>query len=274
MTGAAIGLVLISALLHATWNALLKQARDTEAAAVIVVLGASLVSGVLALTVGPRQIPSAAVPWLLAAGAIEGVYFVTLAAALHRLPLQSAYGISRGLGVLIVWPVAALGLGEAVSALSLGGAALLSFGLFVQMRAVPRSSGVLFALACAGAIALYPVTYKRAIDLGIAEFSLFALSLAMAAPLQLLTLGRARVTRLRAAVADRNRLVIASSLCAASFLVFLSALKTQGPAHVSALRNTSVLVAAMYGWARGETFDARNVLSAAAIALGALLVAL
>jgi drug/metabolite transporter (DMT)-like permease len=264
--------VLASALLHAAWNAMLKRAPDTEAAAALVILGASGLSGALALTFGPAAVPGPAVPWIVAAGVIEAVYFVTLAAALARLSLQSAYGVSRGLGVLLVWPMSIAIFAEPATARSLGGAALLSIGLFVQMRTIPRSSGLWLAIACAGAIACYPLAYKRAIALDVSPYSLFALSLAMALPVQLAALGKARVPRLRAAL--RPIILVSAACCAASFLIFLHALKSSGPAHVSALRNTSVLFAAMFGWARGETLDGRALGSALLITVGAVLVAL
>ncbi|MCC6811759.1 MAG: EamA family transporter [Deltaproteobacteria bacterium] len=275
MPAAAIALVLLSAVLHATWNALLKGAEDKEASAAIIVTGAGSLSAALALAFGSGGVPRAALPWAFATGAVEAVYFLTLTAALARLPLQSAYGISRGCGVLFVWPIALVFLDEQATWLALFGAATLAFGLFVQMRSLPRSRGLLFALGCAAAIALYPATYKRAIDTGIAPSALFALSLAVALPVQIVGLGSRRGARLRAALSGERRwLAFAAVCCAASFLIFLNALKSAGPAHVSAMRNTSVLFAAAWGWARGEVVDARSLTSALAITVGAALVAL
>ncbi len=274
MSSVAIALVLVSALLHAVWNAALKQVSDTKAAAILIVFGASLVSGVLAIATGEFALPRAAALPLLVAGLIEGAYFVSLAGAIERLPLQSAYGVSRGLGVLLVWPLSAFFLSEQVSVLSLVGAALLSFGLFVQMRSLPRSSGLVYAVVCALTISMYPLAYKRAIRTGISPYVLFSLSLAMAIPAQLLMLGSARLQRIRSAAGAHWRFLVPCAIaCAASFLIFLCALKTTGPAHVSAMRNVSVLFASIFAWTRGETFDRRAVASAVLITFGAILVA-
>ena len=274
MSAVAIALVLVSALLHATWNAALKRVADTHAAAIVIVCGASLVSALLAVAMGELAVPRAATLPLIVSGVIEGVYFVSLAGALSRLPLQSAYGVSRGLGVLVVWPLSAFFLSEQVSPLSLLGAALLSVGLFVQMRSVPRSVGLAYAVVCALSISLYPLAYKRAIQTGISPYVLFSFSLALALPAQLAMLGDARVGRIRAAIRVNARLLVPCAVaCAASFLIFLYALKTAGPAHVSAMRNVSVLFASIFAWTRGETFDRRAVISALLITLGAVFVA-
>lgn len=272
MTALAVGLVLASAVVHAAWNAALKGHPDPEAAALAVVGGAALASALLALR-EPLP-PAGAAAWILASGAVEAVYFVTLGRALAALPLGTAYGVSRGGGQLVTWPVSALLLGEPAGPLALAGAGLLVGGLLARAGtagATPR--GLAWAGGCALAIGAYPLTYQQGLRAGVPHALLFTGSLAVAWPLQLLLLGPGRGPRLRAALAGRGpALALAALGCAASFLLFLVALGTAGAGRASAVRNTSIAFATLFGAWAGEPLDRRAVLGAAAITVGAIAV--
>ncbi len=274
MTSLALAAILASAVLHAGWNALLKRSPDPSAASVLLVALAAVLSGAMGLVVGASAVPPAAWPFLLATGLIEGIYFVTLTRALEQLPLGSAYGISRGLGLLLIWPFSALWFAEGLEAPVLAGATLLSLGLFALISSVGSRRGLAFAIACAVTITAYPLAYKGALHAGVDPFPLFAVSLALALPLQWLALGLGRGARLVAAWrAQPKRLAFAALICAASFILFLVALALAGAGRVTALRNTSVLVASLLGWLAGEPPTRRSVLSAVCITAGAVLVA-
>ena len=266
-------LALISAFLHASWNALLKTRRDQPTTGFIVVVNAMIISALLACATRGWQIPRGA--WLpIAMTALcEGIYFVTLLRALAALPLSSAYGISRGLGVLLMWPASALWLHEDVSTTALGGALLLTFGLFLTIRRVPRGPGVGWALCvCALAVGVYPLTYKRALEEGAPKFSLFALSLAGSLFIQFWALPGSRREKFAAAFRESPLPLFCFSLrffVRVSFLIWLYALEKSGAAHVAALRNVSVLFATMLGFAQGEEKSIRAVIAAAGIAAGA-----
>ena len=265
----ALAFVLASAVVHAGWNAILKRQPDPEAAAAVLVLGAALISAVLGAACGQLVPPLVSLPWIFASSFIEAAYFVALSRALARLPLGTAYGLSRGGGQLVTWPIAVLALGEHATGLTVLGAAVLLTGLVARVEWPIDRRGFAWAGACALAIGLYPLTYKQALDAGAPKFGLFALSLAGALPLQILVLGGPK--RLIAATeGKRILLVIASALCAASFLAFLAALALAGAGRISALRNISIVFATLLGWAQGEKRDARAIFGAAAITIGAV----
>lgn len=272
MSALALAAILGSAAIHAAWNALLKGAPDVGASSVAVSAGAAALTAVLGLAVGPWAVPDAAWPMVAAAGLVEGAYFVTLSRALTRLPLGTAYGVSRGAGLLFVWPLSVAVLGETATALEMFGAVLVSLGLFTLVRRGGSRAGLASAAACAASVGLYPVAYKAALERGASPYPLFALALAIALPVQVALLGDGRRQRLASALRGAPwRLGLASLLCAASFLLFLAALQACGAARLTGLRNTSVVFAAAFGWAQGEPSGARNVASALAIAAGALL---
>ncbi len=264
--------IFASAVLHAAWNAILKGAKDPQAGSLVVVLGACSFTTLLALVVGPARVPAEGVPWVLATGLIEGVYFVSLARALELLPLGTAYGLSRGVGLLLVWPLSVLLQAEVIDAWAVLGGALLSGGLFVLVTGARSRLGLGMAGVCALTIAAYPLTYKQALRVGVDPYPLFALSLALALPIQLLWLSGKRGPRLRAALFDRPLLlVLGAAACAASFLLFLVALRDGGAGRITALRNSSIVFAALFARLGGEPLTPRSLWSAAAVSAGAVL---
>jgi drug/metabolite transporter (DMT)-like permease len=64
-----------------------------------------------------------------------------------------------------------------------------------------------------------------------------------------------------------------AALCAASFLLFLFALRATGAGRITGLRNLSVLFAALWAWRTGEPMSRRGWASALALAIGAVLLA-
>lgn len=272
MTALALAAILGSAALHAAWNALLKRAPDHGAASAVIAGGAAAVTVVAAAFAGEWSVPRAGWPWVVAAGLVEAVYFVTLSRALTLLPLGTAYGLSRGAGLLIVWPLSVAMFGEALVTHEVAGAVLVAAGLFALATRAHSAAGLRAAAACAVTIGVYPVTYKGALAHGVSPFPLFAIALAIALPLQLAVLGPTRAGRLRRALASSpGALALAALLCAASFLLFLAALDVSHAGRITGLRNTSVLFAALFGRLAGERLTRRTALAMTGIAAGAML---
>ncbi len=274
MTIGALVAILLSAALHAAWNGLLKGCRDPEAAGAVLVLGAGLLSLLGGAVAGELAVPPGAWPLVATTGLIEALYFVTLGRALLHLPLGSAYGISRGLGLLLLWPASVVWFGEGLDGRGAAGAGLLSAGLLALITQVPSSLGLAYALGCAASIAAYPLAYKRALLAGVTPFALFGLSLAVALPVQLAGLGSGRRDRLSVSWrVHRLRILAGAALCAASFLLFLFALRGTGAGRITGLRNLSVLFAALWAWRSGEPMTLRGWASAIAVGVGAVLLA-
>ena len=95
-----IAAVLFGALLHASWNALIKSGDDKALdTALIHVLGCG-VGAALVLAVGlPRR---EALPWLAASVVIHVGYYVTLVGAYRHGELGFAYPLMRGTAPLLV----------------------------------------------------------------------------------------------------------------------------------------------------------------------------
>jgi drug/metabolite transporter (DMT)-like permease len=271
------GLLLASAFLHATWNALVKREREPQVAVVGVLAAALAFSLPVALAFPGGGLPGrAALLWGLGAGAFEAIYFVTLGQALARATYGAVYAVARGGALVVVWPVATLALREPFTPSGAAGAALVAAGVvLVAAAGHERASrgGIAFAAACAVSIAGYHVCYERALASGAAPAPLFALAFAVAMPA---VWAEGRLAGRVAAAARPGaglRLLLAGALATASFLLFLAGLSRSGAGVALTLRNTSIVFAQLLALALGEPLPRRQLAGAALVVLGASLVA-
>jgi drug/metabolite transporter (DMT)-like permease len=275
-------LVLVSALLHALWNAILKTQANKHVAGAAVVGMAALVACVVALLLwaasGVAPFAGASgVLWSVGAGVFEAAYFVLLVFSLEHAPLAVAYTISRGLAIIAVWPISVAFLGEPLDAVSVAGTVVLCVGLAANglEKGAGPPRGIVFSCLCGLAIAGYHLCYKQALATGSEPAAIFAVALAVAFPLNLIRLGRARFPALAAELRARPWSLLAiGSITAASFLIFLVALGRGGAGFVLTLRNTSIVFTALIGWLLGERPSRRQLVSACLVAAGAVVVGL
>lgn len=287
-----IALVLLSAFLHALWNALLRLESDKDrslmAAVVVATLFAAVVAGVR-WELGAAPFASlAGVGFTVLAGVMEASYFATLAKAMGLGRLGVVYTISRGGAVLAVWPLSIALFGELATVPSIAGSAVVVGGLALSGLGGARGGaggerrdrrGAMgWAVACAMSIAGYHLAYTAALREAVNPSACFALSLGVSAVINGLRLGRARGGggEAIAGLVRRRwpRLVVMGLVCSGSFLILMEALARGGAGHVLTLRNTSVLFAMGMAWRIGERPRRAEVAGAALVAAGATLIAL
>ena len=145
--------VLGAALLHASWNVLLKSGGDKELETMSIAIGSGLIGLVVAF-VFPAPAP-ASWPWLAGSAIVHILYFVFLAGAYRWGELSYTYPVMRGGGPMIVALVGAIALGEILPMKETLGVALICAGIlaFAAGRHDPRATG--FAIANAVVIAAY-----------------------------------------------------------------------------------------------------------------------
>jgi len=273
----ALVLVLSSAFLHASWNALLKRHPNPEVGVVSVISISVVGGGLWTLGMRGQAFPTASgLAWALVAGACEGIYLAALSRALKQAPLGLAYTVSRGGAMLLVWPVSVLWLGEAVSGWMVAGAVLLGVGLMVMNLTRPTGSaatGVAWAALAAVCIASYHLAYKLSLGEGAQPPALFATGLLVALPV--LVLERARklgwATLTREARVRPGLVVFTGIICTLSFALLLSALGSSGAGVVLTLRNTSITFALGLAALQGERLERRQLAGAGLVAVGAVL---
>ena len=272
----AVGAALLSALIHASWNALLKSGEDRVVDSALVALGWFLLGGAGIALGGP--LPARAVPYVIATALIHCVYWTALTKAYDAGDLSHVYTLSRGLVPLLVAVAALIVVREMPQPGHVVGIALVSIGVCAvgASRHAPLPA-TLWASGIACTIAAYSlVDALGARSAGSAfvysSWMLFASSL----PLACLALGRrGGRTLLRTARSAWRRGILAGVVSGVGYGIVLFA-QTRAPvAQVTALRETSVAFAAVIAWALlGEKLDARRWFGALTVACGALVIAL
>jgi len=268
-------LVLGAAVLHASWNAVVKRARDSLVMQAFIIA----VSAVIALPFGLALPPPAPETWLyiLAGVMIHGLYFGLLVKAYEIGDFSHVYPVARGTGPLIVAVAATVFLGETLSLRQYAGVALVSLGI-ISLAFTARDGGgrqaMKVALAVGALIASYTVIDGLGSRSGDEPFAFIAWLLVLSAlPIGVYAVWR-RGPR-RAIEAARRQIVpglLAGAVCGFGYAIVLWAYSRGTLAAIAALRETSVIFAALIGAALfGERFGARRILAAALVAAGAIL---
>jgi uncharacterized membrane protein len=259
----ALACVLASAVLHATWNILLKTAGDPLRTATVGMIAAFcvLVPGVAVgvLVLGQPTVPASAYAIGIASGLAEVAYFVFLAAAYRRGDLSVVNPLARGSAPLLIVIVGVVVLGEQLSTGAAIGVALLLIGLLTVQRPwrllreaqTGHRAAAGFALLTGFTIATYtsldrvgsqqaPPWFYAAILWGVA-----------AAGLGLIDLVRPRIADGAFAAAagslDVPRAVVGGLLTLGAYLLVLFALSRAPVSIVGPLREAAVLITSAYG---------------------------
>ena len=273
--------VLFGALLHASWNALIKSATDKELDTALIHSLGFFIAAPLLLAAG---LPAAAAwPYLAASSVIHIGYYLALAGAYRHGDLGLTYPVMRGCAPLLV----ALGshqlLGESLSLLAWAGVAAICAGVLLlglsRASASPpeqRSRALRFALVNALIIAAYTVIdglgVRAAGDAGAYVAALFLFD---GIPYLLVVLYQRGPQGRRAALAymaGRWRIASLGTVASlGSYAIALWAMTRAPVAVVAALRETSVLFAALLGtlWLR-EPFGAGKAMGVCTIVAGVM----
>lgn len=267
MAASALGLALAAAALHAAWNLLLAREGDPEA-----VTAVSLGFFVLALAplaAATWRVEGAAWPYIVASGALELAYVALLAAAYRRHELSLVYPLARGLAPVLALVVVVVVVGARPSTGEILGVLVVATGILL-VRGVRRGAqGAALAVTIAAAIAGYTVVDRYGIHHANAAPYLLLVMLgpAVAYPLS--------VGRERLATAVRPTAALIGVAAAATYLLVLLALRLASAPAVSAVRETSVVIATGLAWlVLHERVGRRRLAGSAVVAGGIALLAL
>ncbi len=275
MPAAALILALSSALMHATWNYLVKTARDRLVTAwALVIAGAAAFSPVLVAAGG---VDRSAWGHIVVSGVIHTVYALTLTRAYERGDLSTAYPVARGLAPMLVALGALVFLSEQLGAIAVVGLMVVSVALLVVAYepGALRSSG--WAVATGFVIAAYTVVDAsgvRAADHALAyTTAVFIANAVMLTPLVVVVRSPGEIGT--AVAAERWRTVLAGLLSLGAYALVLGAALVAPIGLVAAVRETSIVFGALAGAVLlREGMGVRRVSGSAAIVVGVVLLGL
>jgi len=266
-------LVLFAALVHATWNAVVKASGDRLLTfAAIHAMGTVLGIGAAFFVAFPEP---QVWPYLITSVVIHNFYYMFLLLSYRLGDLSEVYPIARGSSPLLVLLGAAWVAGEVPTAAGLGGVALVSAGIISLMfsRGRPTRAGmkpIAAALATGVLISTYTVIDGLGMRAGTSPWPYIVwLNLLEGIPFALYAV----MTRPRAVpaflAANWKPAAAGGCLTIIAYGIALYALTQGGMGHVSALRETSVLFAAVIGTVvLKEGFGPIRLFAAAVIASG------
>jgi drug/metabolite transporter (DMT)-like permease len=271
MHGYAVALVLLSAILHATWNAQLKGCDDRAQ----FMVSMCLTTGVLALICAPFVPWPSRSSWMCVAlsAVLHTVYNLLLLQNYKRSDLGSAYAIARGISPSLVTLGAFVLMRQRPSTFAVTGVVMISAGILLLSTGEAKSDkyATVSALATGVVIAAYTVVDGMGVQRSPTTLSytvwVFASYLFM--PVVLLLL---RMPVRAIALRSLPRPAGAGVFSLAAYTLVLWATHYADVGIVSALRETSVLWAVIIGRRfLGEAFTWRRTASAFIICCGVML---
>ena len=283
----ALALVLVSAVLHASWNLLAKHNRGNAVflwqalvASVVIFLAPFLV------LLSQHPIPPHGWIWIALTGLLHTFYFRTLAAAYRRADLSVAYPIARGLGPALVLVLAVGVLGESVSPLGVAGILAVVLGIYTinirrnepgswlaPVRALAQPEGR-YAAGTGVIIAAYTLIDNQGVSVVhplVYIYLMFALS--TVGVLMTFIARQPDWTSLRR-LASWGQAAAVACLSIAAYSMVLIALNMAPTPYVSAARELSIVIGAALGVLfLGEPLRRERMVGALLVAAGVTTIA-
>jgi drug/metabolite transporter (DMT)-like permease len=269
--------VLGAALLHASWNALIKAGRDPLLDTALVALAGTVIA--LPLTLLVEAPAPASRPYIFATVVVHVGYYTAIAAAYRLGDLSHSYPIMRGVAPLIVALASGFWFGERLAAGTWAGVVLICGGVlslaFVggsKSKATGKNpaAATFWALGSAAIIAVYTLIDAAGVRAsGGTERYVVWLFVFLGLPFGLAVLAIKRGAFLRHAARHWWRGVAGAVLSGLSYGIALWAMMRAPVAIVAALRETSVIFAALIGaWLLKEGHLKERLAGAAAVLAG------
>lgn len=266
-------LVLSAAFLHASWNALLRGGADRAQSMLIMNVTVGVAG--LAMMAFAGLPSSASAPYVLASGLIHLVYNALLVRMYRSGDLGETYPVARGSSPALIALGGSLLAGEWMNLTGTVGIGLVCAGIFMLAAAKGRlhAMNLPAALATGVSIAAYTIVDGlgvRASGNWVAYTGgIFAFFLAV--PLWYLARGRRAVFAV--SMPEAGKAASGGMISLAAYGAIIWAMQGNAMGAVSALRETSVVFAALLGAAfLGERLTAWRIAACCIIAAGAVCV--
>ncbi len=291
MTGAAILLVLLSAVAHAAWNLLVRRATTPELFTWWMAVAATAFGAPVAAYFLITE-PPAAIGWAFVGVTVvlHTGYFTFLGKAYQHGDLSVVYPAARGLGIALVPALAYAALDESLSWPAVLGVVLVLTGIFVvASSAAARSArgpghtprrvlgpGLAYALLTGLVIAGYSVIDKRGVQHVHPALYVVLLTAGGGAGMLLsLRLSYSRKAFVHELRSHAPSIAVAGVLQTAAYGLVLFALRVSPVSYVAPFREVGVVFGvAMGALVLKEKVSRLRVLGAGAVGLGAIVIAL
>lgn len=279
----ALLLIIAAAISHASWNLIVKRVSEKQ-----IFTWWTLVVGLvfyLPIIIRGLPIPPKIWPYALGSAAAEVCYYIALVRAYEHGDFSLVYPIARGAApaLLTVW--AAVFLGERPHGAGIAGIATLLAGLVIVgggqlwsrrgLTAV-RGTGVAWALHISLWISIYSVidgAAVRIMDPTAYGALILTLTGVFLSPVVISRYGCRKL--IREGRTHIGRIFAVSGLTLLTFVLVLGAFSMGRVSYVAALRELSVVFAALAGWLwMGEEFGLVRTIGAVLIFAGIGVIAL
>jgi drug/metabolite transporter (DMT)-like permease len=270
---AVVALALGAAVLHASWNAFLRTGADR-------LWTASVMAAVMGLIAMPFAVvlpaPAAgAWPYLLGSVGLQVAHTVSLVAAYRHGELGQIYPIVRGTAPLLVTVGGIIVLGERISGPGLLGVLLIAAGILALTlgRTRPPVSSVGFAILTGVIIAGYVLVDAQGVRVLGDPLAYAAWISLLYGPLLLAVVSVMRKELLQVDLRSLETAKAAGGgvVSLAAYVAVIAALEIGPTGPVAALRETSVIFAALIGGLfLQERLTARKMSACIIVALGAV----
>lgn len=271
MSPLVIGLALFAAIMHATWNAFLRTGADRLWSVTVM----SFSSTVVAVPFAIFHLPAThAWPYIILSACLQVTYSVFLVAAYRYGELGQVYPIVRGSVPLLVTLGGALIANQYPTIPQTIGVALVAIGIMSLALGKGRAAttSILFALATGVIIASYATVDSIGVRKAESSGSYIAWVLVLYGiflPVIFVAFRRKITVDFRATETLKALAGGLVALAAYGVVVAAFALGPAGP--ITAIRETSVVFAALIGWLfLGEKLTPRRIAASIMVALGAI----
>lgn len=244
-------LLLLAAVCHAVWNALLKEAANPLVLAARAVAWGTALSFPFVLAAwllnGRPGLPPEA--WALAAlsAAMELVYFIFLSTAYLRGELSTVYALARGTAPLLAVVVGVVLLGERLHPVAAGGVLLVLAGIWSVRRPSAATGVLLPALATGVMIAAYTSLDRVGVRLAPPWLYAWILWLFAAILLGGYTRARGLTRRAPAELPTLWTTVLVGALMTLAYFMVLIALSLAPLAVIAPVRESAIVLVTAWG---------------------------
>jgi drug/metabolite transporter (DMT)-like permease len=283
MSLTALGLLLVAAMMHTTWNLIVKRAKEKQVFTWCALIAGSICFSPLLLA--NRVFPISVWPFVVSSAFVEAIYYITLIRAYENGDFSLVYPMARGAApaFLVLW--AALFLGERPRLYGLIGIALLVAGLVavggkswwtLRKTSALKTSALALALGVACCISIYTTIDGAAVrHVNPLPYTVLVIALAAAfvTPAVVLRYGnRAIINEWRT---NWMRIVLVGVFTLLAYMLVLEAYTIARVSYAGAVREISVVFAAFVGWRwLGEDFGLIRLVGAVLIFAGIFVIAI